>query len=636
MIKFGCCIPGGSLMPEGIADVPDSPAQQIVEKCRYLLEIGFDNTECGGGMLANLTDEEIEYLVSENKKCSLRIAAVNSLFPKEWKLADPREDHTPYIERALKIFSIMEKLGVKYAILGSGYARMLTDEVGLDNSRETLYDFIRTIADEAEKKGIMILIEPLRHTESNVFVTVPETAGNIRREIKHNNVKLLYDAFHMAEEKTDLNCVKECVYLLRHCHIAESPKRSYPGSPDSFDLNYNREFAYELNKTGFDGVVSVECGFGDFKKESALALEYLRKIFEIKTTFEYTAIRDMKSEPVYIKPVLGELNGEITALVGNGKKFPASNYKDGVIVIITASKGEKMILFPSYEKTENGAEVVFMPDESKVEVLIREKHFSEYVFDKKINKPFFGKIFDDEGNAFTRLDLTAEEHPHQRSLFIAVGDVNGIDCWNEYGTYGLVRNEKITDIFSGTAYATFTAHNRWTDIDDKPLINETSKYTVYNQDESCRILDIETTFSAEYGDVVFGATKEAGPLGIRLRDELRADIGSGVLSNSWGGVGESECWGKIAEWCDYSGNIDGVGEMGVTVFDCRTNERFPTSWHIRSYGLFAANNLYFKGSVKIPAGESLTYKFRVLFRKGSMTKSEIEDRYVIYALGDLI
>ena len=164
MIKFGCCIPGGSLMPEGIADVPDSPAQQIVEKCRYLLEIGFDNTECGGGMLANLTDEEIEYLVSENKKCSLRIAAVNSLFPKGWKLADPREDHTPYIERALKIFSIMEKLGVKYAILGSGYARMLTDEVGLDKSRETLYDFIRTIADEAEKKGIMILIEPLRHT----------------------------------------------------------------------------------------------------------------------------------------------------------------------------------------------------------------------------------------------------------------------------------------------------------------------------------------------------------------------------------------------------------------------------------------------------------------------------------------
>lgn len=636
MIKLSCCIPGGSLMPEGVAEVPDSPAVQIVEKCRYLLELGYDKTECGGGMLAGLTDEEIEYLVSENEKSSLEISAVNSLFPADWKLADPREDHSLYIERAVKIFSIMEKLGVKYAIFGSGYARTLVEEVGLDKSYKTLVEFIRTIADEAEKRGVMICIEPLRKLEGNVFTTVPETARNIRNDIKHDNVKLLYDAFHMAQEGTDLRCVKECVGLLRHCHISESPNRTYPGSPDSDDLGYNKEFAYELMKTGYDGVVSVECGFGDFKEESALALDYLRRIFEMKTTFEYTAIRDMKSEPVYLKPVIGEICCGITALVCDGKSFPASNYKDGVIAIITADKGEKFVLEPSCEAAENGAEIVMKPDESKAEVLIRGNHFSEYVYDKNINKPFFGQIFDNAGNPFTRLDLTAEEHPHQRSLFIAVGDVNGIDCWNEYGTYGLVRNEKITDVFSGAAYATFTAHNRWTDLEDKPLISEKSKYTVYNQDEDCRVLDIETTFTSDYGDVVFGATKEAGPLGIRLRDELRADTGTGVLSNSWGGVGEGECWGKAAEWCDYAGTVEGVGDMGITVFDCQTNERFPTTWHIRAYGLFAANNLFFKGSVDIPAGQSLTYKYRILFRRRPMTKDEISDRFVMYMQNELI
>ena len=54
MIKISCCIPGGSLMPEGVAGVPEGPVGQIVSKCRYLLSVGYDCTECAGGMLAGL------------------------------------------------------------------------------------------------------------------------------------------------------------------------------------------------------------------------------------------------------------------------------------------------------------------------------------------------------------------------------------------------------------------------------------------------------------------------------------------------------------------------------------------------------------------------------------------------------
>ena len=64
MIKLSCCIPGGSLMPEGIGGVPESPARQIVSNCRYLLDLGYDCTECAGGMLADLTPEEVSYLFS--------------------------------------------------------------------------------------------------------------------------------------------------------------------------------------------------------------------------------------------------------------------------------------------------------------------------------------------------------------------------------------------------------------------------------------------------------------------------------------------------------------------------------------------------------------------------------------------
>ena len=78
MIQFSCCIPGGSLMPEGVREVPDSPAGQIVEKCRYLLSVGFNKTECAGGMLADLTPEDADWLVEENAKSSLELVAVNA------------------------------------------------------------------------------------------------------------------------------------------------------------------------------------------------------------------------------------------------------------------------------------------------------------------------------------------------------------------------------------------------------------------------------------------------------------------------------------------------------------------------------------------------------------------------------
>ena len=89
-------------------------------------------------------------------------------------------------------------------------------------------------------------------------------------------------------------------------------------------------------------------------------------------------------------------------------------------------------------------------------------------------------------------------------------------------------------------------------------------------------------------------------------------------------------------FADYCGEPEGIGPMGVTVFDCSKNERHPTAWHIRAYGLFAANNLYFKGGFDIPAGTSVTYRFRILFRRRAMEHRELSDRYVMYTLNPLI
>jgi len=55
-----------------------------------------------------------------------------------------------------------------------------------------------------------------------------------------------------------------------------------------------------------------------------------------------------------------------------------------------------------------------------------------------------------------------------------------------------------------------------------------------------------------------------------------------------GQTGEKETWGKPAKWCDESGMIDGK-PYGVAILDHPNNPRHPSTWHVRAYGLIAAN-----------------------------------------------
>jgi hypothetical protein len=81
-----------------------------------------------------------------------------------------------------------------------------------------------------------------------------------------------------------------------------------------------------------------------------------------------------------------------------------------------------------------------------------------------------------------------------------------------------------------------------------------------------------------------------------------------------------DTWGKQAPWCDYSGPVDGK-TLGVAIFDHPSNPRHPTWWHVRDYGLFAANPFGVHdfekkpqgtGDLKVEAGKSITFKVQVL------------------------
>jgi methane monooxygenase PmoA-like len=282
---------------------------------------------------------------------------------------------------------------------------------------------------------------------------------------------------------------------------------------------------------------------------------------------------------------------------------------------------------------------------SEVDVVIDGKPFVVYHYSNDNKKPFLWPVYSEGEVTVTRhwpMGPTEghDDHPHHKSIWTSFGNVNGVDCWGEGQNSGIQHSDDVT-FGSGDAYGWIRAKNTWQSKDGEPVVMEEREYRFYAAPADARIFDTTVTFTASHGDVVFGDTKEGGIMAIRVRPEIEASRG-GTISNALGNTGEKECWGQPSPWCDYSGMIEGAGVRGITVMDHPSNLRHPSRWHVRDYGLMGANVFglsYFtrdranptKGNHTLTAGESLTFRYRVLVHSGDVAEAQVSERYADYA-----
>lgn len=270
------------------------------------------------------------------------------------------------------------------------------------------------------------------------------------------------------------------------------------------------------------------------------------------------------------------------------------------------------------------------PGEGQVRVLINDQEFTRYCFGPETAKPYLGPIAGPFGHPITRLDLKEKEHPHQRSLWIAHGDVNGVDVWNEpAGRHGKEVHQGFTHFASGLETGRFTARTLWTDFAGNPLLTDERAFVFHSTPPAARLMDIRLTLQADHRPVTLGATKEAGPLGVRVHPQMTGQKG-GRITNGAGGQGEKECWGKRAPWCDYSGEVEGE-TVGIAIFDAPGNPDHPTHWHVREYGLMAPNNFHFLGPRHLAVGKRLTWHYRVFIHAGDAASARVADAYRAFA-----
>ncbi len=294
-----------------------------------------------------------------------------------------------------------------------------------------------------------------------------------------------------------------------------------------------------------------------------------------------------------------------------------------------------------------------------ISVTIGGKPLGTYYFGPDSPKPYFSPLRSAEGTIVTRgwpmvKDIPGEshDHPHHRGMFFAHGDINGIDFWGEgtpakpaqtaHGTFyssedlpkGRTVFRKLEEATSGPDSGRLRADFDLVGPDGKKIAEETQAYT-FRGDESSRTIDCEFIVRATDGPVKMGDTKE-GTFAIRVVKALEDP--KVTMLNSEGKTGEKQIWGKRANWVDYSGVVAGE-KLGIAIFDSPSNIKHPTYWHARGYGLFAVNpfgehDFYNDpkrdGSVTIPAGGSLTLRYRVYIHHGDAGEAKVAEAYEKY------
>ncbi len=262
---------------------------------------------------------------------------------------------------------------------------------------------------------------------------------------------------------------------------------------------------------------------------------------------------------------------------------------------------------------------------------------------KSNTKPIVYPIVGPDGVQFTRAypmvedsENEAHDHPHHRSLWFTHGEVNGHDFWAESKNAGSTEHQEFTELVDGER-AVIATRNIWKSVDGQSVLSDHRRLT-FGGDADLRWLDFEIKLIASHGDVHFGDTKE-GTFGIRIAESMKVDAKTGGdILNSRGQSG-GETWGQPAEWVDYIGPINGK-TYGVAILCHPASFNFPNRWHVRTYGLFAANpfgTYHFTGAAEptagttLKSGEELDLKYRVIFHRGDTQSANIAKRFDEYS-----
>lgn len=311
-----------------------------------------------------------------------------------------------------------------------------------------------------------------------------------------------------------------------------------------------------------------------------------------------------------------------------------------------------------------GVQVVVDEGHRRVDVTFDGKPFTAYIWPTTLKKPTLYPLIAEDGTTVTRgfpLDPQPGErvdHPHHAGLWFNYGNVNGFDFWNNSDAIkpadspkmGTVLHTKVVSSSSGASRGELVVESVWITGENKPILQQTTHY-IFQHRGGARFIDEIVTLKA-LDRAVFKDDKE-GLLGMRVARWLEspeekggtftdangnptqvdaptgANPATGVYFTSEGVKGPA-VWSTRARWCALTGHT-GTHTVTIAIFDHKGNPGYPTYWHARGYGLFAANPL--GQSIFSPKSEPfnytlekeqfVTFRYRIAFYSNAATAAAL-------------
>ena len=279
----------------------------------------------------------------------------------------------------------------------------------------------------------------------------------------------------------------------------------------------------------------------------------------------------------------------------------------------------------------------------EISVSTGNKLITNLLWTDSLEKPVLYPIYSPANEVITRgfpLQPRPEDptdHPHHIGLWLNYESVNGLDFWNNSyeraavkHKYGSIKLDSVLQMKSGAeGVVSYAGH--WHDHQKKVLMQEKTTY-VFAVRNNQYIIDRYTELKA-VEPIVFKDVKD-GLLGLRLRRELQIPAGdtdrlaTATYLTSEGKTG-NDAWGTKATWCMLYGKVKD-DSVSILIIDHPKSFGYPTYWHARGYGLFAANPLgrqvFSNGkevaNLQLKPSETVRFQYRIVIGAGKQRLSE--------------
>lgn len=346
----------------------------------------------------------------------------------------------------------------------------------------------------------------------------------------------------------------------------------------------------------------------------------------------------------------------------------------GALVLAIAVTGCGQSQKVQEQSTQNDRfSFVEQPESNSISILLDGQPYTAYCYADSLKKPVLFPLRTKDGHFITRgwpVQPRANErtdHPHHIGLWFNYGDVNGLDFWNNSTAipvekrmgYGSILHATVNAMETDGSSGVLDVTKYWKGPQGDSLLKEDTRYVFQVDDGDNTSIALEIKLTA-LTDVSLNDNKE-GVLGIRLARQLehpsnepaKFTDANGIVTEvaqanndgvtghyiSSEGVEGDDVWSTRAKWVALNGTIEGE-DVSLVILDHEGNPGYPTYWHARGYGLFAANPLGQKAlsdgkdelNFKLDKGDTTRFRYKVLIHAGSkLDAAEINNRFTEFA-----